>query len=77
MKWLIILLVGKLLLVAIYVRKFFTARAVLPFLLADSQVVIVGPNGIKVTPINDIFQEQLQLKNGEFLVQIATDKKIY
>jgi aerobic carbon-monoxide dehydrogenase medium subunit len=55
--------------------QIFYREAVLPFLLADSQLVIAGEKGINVTPINEIFQEQLQLNNGEFLVQIATEKK--
>lgn len=53
----------------------FYREAVLPFLLSDSQVVIAGPKGISVIPINDLFQEQLNLKDGEFLVQIATEKR--
>lgn len=55
--------------------QIFYREAVLPFLLAESQVVIVGPEGLKVLPINDIFREQLLLKSGEFLVQIATERQ--
>jgi CO/xanthine dehydrogenase FAD-binding subunit len=55
--------------------QIFYREAVLPFLLADSQLVIVGPEGIKVKPINEIFQEHLQLKKGEFLIQVATDTR--
>ncbi|GAA3326324.1 hypothetical protein GCM10020331_061750 [Ectobacillus funiculus] len=43
-------------------------------MLSDSQVVTVGPEGTRVTPINEIFRERLQLSSGEFLVQIATEK---
>ncbi|WP_129726386.1 FAD binding domain-containing protein [Ectobacillus funiculus] len=55
--------------------QIFYREAVLPFLLADSQVVTVGPEGTRVTPINEIFRERLQLSSGEFLVQIATEKR--
>jgi CO/xanthine dehydrogenase FAD-binding subunit len=55
--------------------RIFYREAVLPFLLADSQVIIVGPAGKRVVPINEIFKEQLQLKKGEFLVQLATEKR--
>ncbi|MEH7503688.1 FAD binding domain-containing protein [Neobacillus drentensis] len=55
--------------------RIFYREAVLPFLLSDSQVLIVGPEGKKMVPINEIFQEQLQLKKGEFLVQIATESR--
>lgn len=66
---------GKITLGGNICAQIFYRESVLPFLLADSQLMIVGPNGIKMVPINDIFKEQLQLKNGEFLVQIATDKR--
>ena len=52
--------------------QIFYREAVLPFLLANSQMVIVGPEGIKVKQINEIFHERLQLKKGEFLIQVAT-----
>jgi CO/xanthine dehydrogenase FAD-binding subunit len=66
---------GKITLGGNICAQIFYRETVLPFLLADSQVVIVGSEGIKVVPINDLFQEQLQLKKSEFLVQIATDKR--
>ena len=55
--------------------RIFYREAVLPFLLSDSQVLIVGPEGKKMVPINEIFLEKLQLKKGEFLVQIATETR--
>ncbi|KGM46181.1 FAD binding domain-containing protein [Neobacillus niacini] len=55
--------------------QIFYREAVLPFLLADSQVVIVGPEGVTVKPLNEIFNEQLILKKGEFLIQVATDDR--
>ena len=65
---------GKITLGGNICAQIFYREAVLPFLLTDSQVVMVGPEGIRVAPINDIFHMQLQLKKGEFLIQIATDK---
>ena len=55
--------------------RIFYREAVLPFLLSDSQILIVGPEGKKMVPINEIFQEKLQLKNGEFLIQLATETR--
>ncbi|MGE8077707.1 FAD binding domain-containing protein [Peribacillus loiseleuriae] len=66
---------GKITLGGNICAQIFYRETVLPFLLADSQVMIVGSEGMKVVPINDIFKEQLQLKNGEFLVQLTTDKR--
>jgi aerobic carbon-monoxide dehydrogenase medium subunit len=56
--------------------QIFYREAVLPFLLAESQVVIAGPEGIKVTPINGLFNEQIQLGRGEILVQLATKQRL-
>ncbi|MBV7504681.1 FAD binding domain-containing protein [Bacillus sp. sid0103] len=55
--------------------RIFYREAVLPFLLADSQVLLVGPEGKKMVPINEIFHEQLHLKKGEFLVQLVSDTR--
>ncbi|WP_042347947.1 FAD binding domain-containing protein [Bacillus massiliigorillae] len=66
---------GKITLGGNICAQIFYRETVLPFLLAESQVVIAGPKGIKVVPINDIFQETLQLKNSEFLVQLVTNKR--
>lgn len=66
---------GKITLGGNVCAQIYYREAVLPFLLADSQVVIVGAEGIRIVPINEIFQEQLQLRHGEFLVQIATEKR--
>jgi carbon-monoxide dehydrogenase medium subunit len=55
--------------------RIFYRESVLPFLLSDSRVLIVGPDGKRMVPINEIFQEQLQLNKGEFLVQLATETR--
>lgn len=49
-------------------------EAVLPFLLADSNVVIAGPDGMKTVMINEIFHQELLLQKGEVLVEIATNR---
>lgn len=55
--------------------KIFYREAVLPFLLAESDVVLAGPNGYRVVPINQIFNKQLQMREGEFLYQLITPQK--
>ncbi|MED1470886.1 FAD binding domain-containing protein [Bacillus salipaludis] len=66
---------GKITLGGNICAQIFYRETVLPFLLADSQAVIVGPEGVKVAAMNDIFQKQLQLNKGEFLIQLATEKR--
>ncbi|WML31603.1 FAD binding domain-containing protein [Neobacillus sp. OS1-32] len=66
---------GKITLGGNICAEIFYREAVLPFLLADSQLMIVGPEGIKTVQIHEIFQRQLQLKRGEMLVQTATDRR--
>ncbi|WP_269412307.1 FAD binding domain-containing protein [Lentibacillus daqui] len=48
-------------------------EALLPFLLADSEVVIAEKKGIRTTSIHKIYQNGVQLNDGEFLIQIITD----
>jgi aerobic carbon-monoxide dehydrogenase medium subunit len=66
---------GKITLGGNICARIFYREAVLPFLLADSQLFITGPEGKKVVPINDVFQSQLKLKNGEILVQLVTENR--
>lgn len=47
-------------------------EAVLPLLLADSDVIIAGPDGLKEAGINEIFYRKMQLKPGECVFQIRT-----
>jgi CO/xanthine dehydrogenase FAD-binding subunit len=54
--------------------QIFYREAVLPLLLADSQVVIAGKNGLKQCSIHDVFQQHIRLEPGEFLVQIKVDR---
>lgn len=55
--------------------KIFYREAVLPFLLADSIAIIAGTEGITARKMGEAFNEKLQLKNGEFLVQLITERK--
>ncbi len=55
--------------------KIMYREAVLPVLLADSEVVIASEAGMKRVPIHEVFQEQLRLTPGDFLVQIITRKQ--
>ncbi|MCM3039989.1 FAD binding domain-containing protein [Paenibacillus motobuensis] len=50
-------------------------EAVLPLLLADSRMVIAGPQGIREIPIHEVFMQQMRLEEGEFIVQIITDRE--
>ncbi|MFD0710775.1 FAD binding domain-containing protein [Paenibacillus sp. GCM10027626] len=54
--------------------KIIYREAVLPLLLADSRMVIAGIHGIRETSIHNVFSQQLRLENGEFLIQIVTDR---
>lgn len=56
--------------------RIFYREAVLPFLLADSVVLVAGAEGIKTANINEIFHQHLELEKGEVLVQISTDKNV-
>lgn len=56
--------------------KIIYREAVLPFLLADSLVVTSGPSGNRHVPIRQIFNGELQLEKGEFLVQLLTDRRL-
>jgi CO/xanthine dehydrogenase FAD-binding subunit len=53
--------------------QIFYREAVLPLLLTDSHVLIAGIDGLKRLPINEVFKKRLQLKTGEFLVQVITE----
>lgn len=49
-------------------------EAIMPFLLADSDVVIASEKGTTKQSINDIYQKGRLLKEGEFIVQIKTNR---
>lgn len=55
--------------------KIFYREAVLPFLLCESKVIVLGNEGDEAIPIDEIFNRSFQLKEGQFLVQLQTEKK--
>ncbi|QSO52436.1 FAD binding domain-containing protein [Alicyclobacillus curvatus] len=54
--------------------QIFYREAVLPFLVCDSLIRLVGPKGKRELPIMQVFRETLQLSPGELLVQLVTDE---
>ncbi|WP_045518189.1 FAD binding domain-containing protein [Neobacillus niacini] len=55
--------------------QIFYREAVLPFLICESKAVIAGENGIQIFALNEIFNETLQLEEGQFLLQLLTEKR--
>jgi CO/xanthine dehydrogenase FAD-binding subunit len=49
-------------------------EAVLPLLLADSEIITAGPKGIRVQAIQKIFNQTMQLGLGEFIIQVRISK---
>jgi CO/xanthine dehydrogenase FAD-binding subunit len=49
-------------------------EALLPFLLAESELVIAGRQGIRTIPVMELFNQSLQLNKGEILLQFLTDR---
>ncbi|RDU37717.1 xanthine dehydrogenase [Neobacillus piezotolerans] len=55
--------------------KIFYREAVLPLLLTDALVGIMGPGGLAYKPINDIFNQTIKLQDGEFVFTILIEKE--
>lgn len=55
--------------------RIYYREAILPFLLADSLMIIASPNGLKSVSIHSVFDQSLQLQEGELLVQILTETR--
>jgi CO/xanthine dehydrogenase FAD-binding subunit len=53
--------------------KIIYKEVVLGHLIADSNVIIYGEKGRRTVPINQAFNQRLQLEDGELLVQLTTD----
>lgn len=49
-------------------------ECVLPLLLAEANVKIAGTEGVEILPLADVFDTQLNLKNGKFLTQVLIDR---
>lgn len=54
--------------------KIIYREAVLPLLLADSELVLAGEGGLRKVPIHEVFHQQMNLEPGEFIVQAAIRK---
>lgn len=50
-------------------------ETVLPLLLTDSKFLIASPTGLKQLPVKDVFNQTINLKRGELLVQTITEEK--
>ncbi|WP_027092561.1 FAD binding domain-containing protein [Cohnella thermotolerans] len=48
-------------------------EAVLPLLLADSDVLVAGASGVRRVPIGRLFDRSMRIGRGEFLVQFVMD----
>lgn len=55
--------------------QIFYREAVLPFLLTDSYIITAGFDGIKTVPIHTIFNQKMNLNQGQFLIQFVTEKR--
>lgn len=49
-------------------------EGVLPLLLVNAQAKIAGKEGVQVLAFEDIFQQEMKLEPGQFLVQILVEK---
>ncbi|UTR09795.1 FAD binding domain-containing protein [Evansella sp. LMS18] len=50
-------------------------EAILPFLLSDSHVITAGASGEVSRPVNELFNKELVLERGEFLVRFITEER--
>ena len=53
--------------------KIIYKEAILGHLIADSNAIIYGEKGKRIVPINQAFNQRLQLEKGELLFQLTTD----
>ncbi len=50
-------------------------ETVLPLLLADAQLIIANSSGTRQVPINEAFDQTLNLQRGELLVQVIVEEQ--
>ncbi|AMX84621.1 xanthine dehydrogenase [Geobacillus subterraneus] len=50
--------------------QIFYRETALALLVAEADIIIAGPDGVRQSRINDLFHQQLQLGRGEFVVQV-------
>jgi CO/xanthine dehydrogenase FAD-binding subunit len=46
-------------------------EAVMPFMLADADIILSGPGGKRTEPLNSLFEKRLRLNPGEILMQLS------
>ncbi len=51
-------------------------ETVLPFLLADAEVRLIGPGGERLVPLRDVFERRLKLTAGELLVSLSVSGEV-
>ncbi|KLU63596.1 nicotinate dehydrogenase FAD-subunit [Peptococcaceae bacterium CEB3] len=54
--------------------KLIYREGVLPFLVADGEVVISGQNGAAARPLSEVFSQTMQLRPGEFITQLKVKR---
>ena len=54
--------------------QIFYREAVLPLLISDCYIGIAGPEGIIYHPINNVFNKELQLHEGQYIFSILIEK---
>jgi CO/xanthine dehydrogenase FAD-binding subunit len=55
--------------------RFIYREALLPFLLADSQVVLADTKGIRYVSVHEILNGEPRLEKGQLLIQILSDRR--
>jgi CO/xanthine dehydrogenase FAD-binding subunit len=51
-------------------------ETVLPFLLADAEARLVGPDGERGVPLREVFDRRLKLESGELLISLSVPRAI-
>ncbi|WP_066397223.1 FAD binding domain-containing protein [Neobacillus mesonae] len=49
-------------------------EAVLPLLIAEAEIKLAGNEGVVTVPLKDVFNQELKIPEGQFLVQIIVPK---
>ena len=55
--------------------KIIYRETILPLLVADSEIIIAGKSGMRKVSIHEVFNKQMNLQAGEFVVQIVVQKR--
>lgn len=50
-------------------------EALLPLLITDSELLVAGPEGEKILPIDEVFKQRMMLNKGEFIAQVRVLKR--